>query len=97
MSTRTDVDTFVQELQRFHSTLTPTQQRMLETILETAQRGTTTTGTTGTTPDVTGYMATGGTRWTTLGNWLTTTTTGTTGRTTTPTTGTTRTPTTGTP
>ncbi|HTU18325.1 MAG TPA: hypothetical protein VMG10_09730 [Gemmataceae bacterium] len=74
MSTTTETETFTQNLQRFHASLPTAQQRMLETILETAQR---TTGTTETTPEVTGYAATTGTPFTTLTRWLDTHTTGT--------------------
>jgi hypothetical protein len=74
-----ETETFVQALQRFHDTLTTTQQRMLQTILN---RVTQTATATGTTPEVQGYAATTGPNWTVLTRWLNTTltTTGTPGR-----------------
>ena len=85
-TTETDVTAFVQRLRTLHDTLPETQRTLLDTILKTAQRATTTdvtgytTGTTLTgkaaTPDVTGYTTgTATTDWDTLTTWLTTATT----------------------
>jgi hypothetical protein len=67
-TTTPDVDGFVQKIQTWRTTLTPTEQTMLDTILTTAQRATTTT-----TPDVTAYTMTTTATWTNLATWLTTT------------------------
>ena len=69
-TTTPEVEGFVQKIQTWRTTLTPTEQTMLDTILTTAQR----TATTGrTTADVTAYTMTTTTNWTTLATWLTTT------------------------
>ena len=69
-TTTPEVEGFVQKIQTWRTTLTPSEQTMLDTILTTAQR----TATTGrTTADVTAYTMTTTTNWTTLGTWLTTT------------------------
>jgi hypothetical protein len=74
-TTTPEVEGFVQKIQTWRTTLTPTEQTILDTILSTAQRTTTADRTT---PDVNAYTMTTTATWTNLGTWLTAATTTTT-------------------